>query len=260
MIDAFYQSLVCFFIPYFVSLVLISISSSSLVACCSYLLIISSLFAPSPPPILSPGLRWLWRGSVYMGNSHHHPGFIHHSGALGHWDQNLGKEPNFRLFDGNTWRFLLFEMPPLSLSAASSHSNQSLGFVRALVWRLTGTWIFNSGWLDWTRKLYRIRAYISAWQRVCLHPGPLQTVSTTSQHTTATHSSSETPVYFFSPTFPPCLGFILRYPRVVPVKGPTVLVMSHFKFMTLHWIRVFPLCWGCKFSLTSFAHEKCPFH
>lgn len=30
MIDAFYQSLVCFFIPYFVSLVLISISSSSL--------------------------------------------------------------------------------------------------------------------------------------------------------------------------------------------------------------------------------------
>ncbi len=30
MIDAFYQSLVCFFIPYFVSLVLISICSSSL--------------------------------------------------------------------------------------------------------------------------------------------------------------------------------------------------------------------------------------
>lgn len=30
MIDAFYQSLICFFIPYFVSLVLISISSSSL--------------------------------------------------------------------------------------------------------------------------------------------------------------------------------------------------------------------------------------
>lgn len=48
----------------------------------------------SPSPSSSQGLCWLWRGFVYMGNTHHQPRFIHHSAALGHWDQNLGKKPD----------------------------------------------------------------------------------------------------------------------------------------------------------------------
>lgn len=100
MIDAFYQSLVCFFIPYFVSLFFVSIIWSSFTRCTD-LLIISPLSAPLSL-FFSPGLCWLWCGSVYMGNSYHQPCFIYHSAALGHWDQNLGKESNFRSTDGNT--------------------------------------------------------------------------------------------------------------------------------------------------------------
>lgn len=83
------------------------------ILCCSYSSV--PLFFASCSPSSSPGLCWLWRGSVYMGNTHHHPRFIHHSGALGHWDQNLGEASNFRLIDGIAWWFLHIRMPPFCL-------------------------------------------------------------------------------------------------------------------------------------------------
>lgn len=49
-------------------------------------------FSLNPFPALVSGLCWLWRGSVYMGDSHHHHCLVHHIGAPGHWNQNLGKK------------------------------------------------------------------------------------------------------------------------------------------------------------------------
>lgn len=164
----------------------------SVIPCCSCLLIISALFALFSL-FSSPGLRWLWRGSVYMGNSHHHPRFIHHSGALGHWDQNLGKEPNFKVIYGKSPRFLRKASPLPLLLLLTEISFLALW---ALVRRLTGPWIFNSSWLDWTRKLCSIRDYISAWQRVCLRPGLLETppkyLFTTPTPYTYTHTHPHT--------------------------------------------------------------------
>lgn len=129
MIDAFYQSLICFFIPYFVSLFFFF--SHQLIILGLLLLLTHHFpsFRPTSSHFLSfsQGLRRLWRGSVYMGNSHHHPCVIDHSAALGHWDQNLGKKPDSWL---TKW---LIGKSPVERNAfylSIFKSNQCAGFMR----------------------------------------------------------------------------------------------------------------------------------
>lgn len=115
MIDAFYQSLVCFFVPYFVSVGSIPISS-----CLSVFLLVV-VFTRSCFPLstlwscrcnLPSGLRWLRRGSVYVGNSHHYHSSIHHPDAFRDRDQNLGKRN--ALISGDRPSFESFQLFALS--------------------------------------------------------------------------------------------------------------------------------------------------
>lgn len=85
MIDAFYQSLVCFFIPYFVS-----VAAASLISPSSTFLRLNSAL------VSSPGLRRLRCRPVYMGDPRHDNRCVHHSAALRGGDQNLGEKTQSR--------------------------------------------------------------------------------------------------------------------------------------------------------------------
>lgn len=127
MIDAFYQSLVCFFIPYFVSLVSISVSCRLF---SWFLSLADRLFSPSSPPQAyadSDVDLFTWGTPIT-------------SIALFTILLHLGIETK-------TWVNRYISNSPMAdfLSLSVLCSYQHVGFVSAAVWRLTGSWKLNSG-------------------------------------------------------------------------------------------------------------------
>lgn len=170
------------------------------IPCCSYLLIISALSVPSHSSSSSSSPPQAYADSDV---------------DLFTWGTPITTLALFTILvhlgiETKTWVRNLILDSFLSLIAAFSHSDQHIGFVGAPLWRLTGTWICNSSWLDWTRKLCSIRAEIYQLDSVSTAV-PLQTGSTTSQHT-ATSSCHRAPKY--SPPTPHGLPLPQFYPQV----------------------------------------------